>query len=223
MNNLYKFLMQISTKTKSMLLATATPIQLYPIELWDLMNILSQKNDSVLGSKSALWRKPERVPMGLDLITGKVTKEFFDLENWDWIRNPFPPKYEDTTFASVRSSNNMDDYDFVLSKSYVELLPKERQRIGNMLTKNYFANFNPYIRHVVRRERKYLEETIDPHTNEPFLKKIKVIHHGENDDEALTLTGYLKQAYEYAEEFCNEIGKRSKSSGFLKTLLLKRI
>jgi ERCC4-related helicase len=39
----------------------------------------------------------------------------------------------------------------------------------------------------------------------------------------LTLTGYLKQAYEYAEEFCNEIGKRSKSSGFLKTLLLKRI
>ncbi|PYG84911.1 SNF2 domain-containing protein [Ruminiclostridium sufflavum DSM 19573] len=223
MNNLYKFLMQISTRTKSILLATATPIQLYPVELWDLMNILSQKNDSVLGSKSALWRKPERVPQGLDLIMGKVTKEFFDLENWDWIRNPFPPKYEDATFASVRSSNNMNDDDFVLSKGYVELLPKERQRIGNMLTKKFFANFNPYIRHVIRRERKYLEDTIDPNTNEPFLKKIEVILHGEDDDEALTLTGYLKQAYEYAEEFCNEIGKRSKSSGFLKTLLLKRI
>lgn len=223
MNNLYKFLMQISMKTKSMLLATATPIQLYPVELWDLMNILSQKNDSVLGSKSSLWRKPERVPQGLDLIMGKVTKEFFDLENWDWIRNPFPPKYEDATFASVRSSNKMNDDDFVLSKSYIELLPKERQRIGNMLTKNFFANYNPYIRHVIRRERKYLEETIDPNTGEPYLKKIEVVLHGEDDNEALTLTGYLKQAYEYAEEFCNEIGKRSKSSGFLKTLLLKRI
>lgn len=223
MNNLYKFLVQISAKTKSMLLATATPIQLYPVELWDLMNILSQKNDSVLGSKSSLWRKPDRVPQGLDLIMGKVTKEFFDLENWDWIRNPFPPKYEDATFASVRSTNKMNDDDFVLSKSYVELLPKERQRIGNMLTKNFFANYNPYIRHVIRRERKYLEETIDPNTNEPYLKKIEVILHGEDDDEALVLTGYLKQAYEYAEEFCNEIGKRSKNSGFLKTLLLKRI
>ncbi|MBW9235081.1 DEAD/DEAH box helicase family protein, partial [Leptospira santarosai] len=48
-NNVYEFLLKISKKTKSMLLATATPIQLYPIELWDLMNILSQKTDSVLG------------------------------------------------------------------------------------------------------------------------------------------------------------------------------
>ena len=223
MNNLYKFLMSISVKTKSMLLATATPIQLYPIELWDLMNILSQKNDSILGSKSSLWRKPERVPQGLDLIMKKEEKAFYELENWDWIRNPFPPKFEDATFAAIRNSNNMKDDNFVLSKSYLELSAKEKQRIGNVLTKNFFGNYNPYIRHVIRRERKYLEETIDPNTNEPFLKKIEVVLYGEDNDEALTLTGYLKQAYEFAEEFCNEIGKRSKSSGFLKTLLLKRI
>lgn len=223
MNNLYKFLMQVSTKTKSMLLATATPIQLYPVELWDLMNILSQKNDSVLGSKSSLWRKPGRVPEGLDLIMGNVTKDFFDFENWDWMRNPFPPKYEHSLFATIRNSNGMKESDFVLSKSYSELRPPERQRIGNILTMNFFGNYNPYIRHVIRRERKYLEENIDPKTNEPFLKKIEVVLHGEKENEALDLTGYLKQAYEFAEEFCNEIGKRSKSSGFLKTLLLKRI
>lgn len=223
MNNLYKFLMQLSTKTKSMLLATATPIQLYPVELWDLMNILSQKNDSVLGSKSSLWRKPGRVPEGLDLIMGNVKKDFFDFENWDWMRNPFPPKYEHSLFATIRSSNGMKESDFVLSKSYVELRPPERQRIGNILTMNFFGNYNPYIRHVIRRERKYLEENIDPKTNEPFLKKIEVVLHGEKENEALDLTGYLKQAYEFAEEFCNEIGKRSKSAGFLKTLLLKRI
>ena len=39
----------------------------------------------------------------------------------------------------------------------------------------------------------------------------------------MVLTSYLKEAYELAEEFCAELGKRSKSSGFLKTLLLKRI
>src|SRR5699024_6073776 len=33
-NNLYEYLLEMSLKTKSMLLATATPIQMYPIELW---------------------------------------------------------------------------------------------------------------------------------------------------------------------------------------------
>jgi superfamily II DNA or RNA helicase len=34
-NNLLKFLLEISKRTKSMLLATATPVQMYPIEAWD--------------------------------------------------------------------------------------------------------------------------------------------------------------------------------------------
>ena len=51
MNNLYKFLMQVSERTHSMLLATATPVQMYKIEAFDLLNILSQANNSVLGSK----------------------------------------------------------------------------------------------------------------------------------------------------------------------------
>jgi len=37
-NNVYEFLLEASTKTKSMLLATATPIQMYPIELWDFLD-----------------------------------------------------------------------------------------------------------------------------------------------------------------------------------------
>ena len=46
-----EFLLKISKNTKSMLLATATPVQMYPIEFWDLLYILSQKNDSVIGDK----------------------------------------------------------------------------------------------------------------------------------------------------------------------------
>ena len=60
------------SKNKSMLLATATPIQMYPIELWDLMNILSQKMTAYLvapphsGEKEAKLQKP-----GFDYGKGK--------------------------------------------------------------------------------------------------------------------------------------------------------
>jgi superfamily II DNA or RNA helicase len=222
-NNLYEFLLKASLITKSLLLATATPIQMYPVELWDLLNILSQKNDSVLGSKSSYWRKRNRISQGLNLIMGKEKMEFFDPENWEWIRNPFPPRYENSVFASLRMKAGMQDDEFVFNKSFMELSKAEQQRIGVLLSGDFYGKHNPYIRHVVRRERKYLEETINPKTNETYLKEIKVELKGEDNNEALVLSSYLKEAYEYAEEFCTELGKRSKSAGFLKTLLLKRI
>lgn len=223
-NNLYEFLLKISRKTKSMLLATATPIQLYPIELWDLMNILSQKNPSVLGNGFSMWRKREQIPRSLKLITGEEQMEFFNPENWEWIRNPFPPSFEhEPTFGLLRRRLGLKEDEFVIQKSHFELQKPEQNIIGRILDNKFYQRNNPYIRHVVRRERSYLEETINPETGEPYLKKIEVVLYGESDDDALVLSSYLKQAYSYAEEFCNLIGKRSKSSGFLKTLLLKRI
>ena len=72
MNNLYRFLMQISLRTHSMLLATATPVQMYKVEAYDLLNILSQGSDSVLGRNGSKWLGPaESVLQGLDLITGE--------------------------------------------------------------------------------------------------------------------------------------------------------
>ncbi|MEH7076211.1 phospholipase D-like domain-containing anti-phage protein [Neobacillus drentensis] len=222
-NNLYEFLLKMSNQTKSMLLATATPIQLYPIELWDLMNILSQKNPSVLGNRFSMWRKREQIPRSLKLITGEDKMEFTP-ENWDWIRNPFPPSYEDeTTFGLLRRKLGLTDDDFVINIDHFELSRPDQSKIGRILDNDFYQRYNPYIRHVVRRERSYLENTINPENGEPYLKKITVELHGESDDDALILSSYLKQAYTFAEEFCNLLGKRNKSSGFLKTLLLKRI
>jgi len=56
-NNLLEFLLEVSKRTKSMLLATATPVQLYPIEAWDLLNVLAQGSDSVLGNQFSMWRR----------------------------------------------------------------------------------------------------------------------------------------------------------------------
>ena len=222
-NNLYRFLLGISIKTKSMLLATATPIQMYPIELWDLMNILSRKNDSVLGSLASYWRKRNMIQKSLDLIMGKEEMEFFNPENWEWIRNPFPPGYENTLFASMRLRNNMKEDEFVYRKNFIELSGPEQQKIGTLISGGFYEKYNPYIRHVIRRERKYLEDTINPDTREPYLQRIGVRLFGEEDEDALLLNTYLKEAYNYAEEFCKELSRRNKGAGFLKTLLLKRI
>jgi len=73
------------------------------------------------------------------------------------------------------------------------------------------------------RTRKYLEETTNPATGEPFLKPIKVNLYGENDSEALTLTGNLKTAYEKIQGFCKLLSKRTRQAGFISTLMLRRI
>lgn len=222
-NNLMKFLLEISKRTKSMLLATATPVQLYPIEAWDLLNILSQANDSVLGNMLSMWRKfPGRA---LDLIMGKESIDGMSPENCDWIRNPFPPAVEDErTFGRLRMQLKMADGDFVIKPEAIEDLDgPDQRRLGRIIDENFFAEHNPFIRHIVRRTRDSLENTINPETNEPYLKAVRVKLLGEKEAEAIVLPPYLQEAYRYAEEFCELLQKRVKGGGFLKTLLLKRV
>jgi hypothetical protein len=42
-NKLMAFLRRIGSQTKSLLLATATPVQLHPLEAWDLLEILPRQ------------------------------------------------------------------------------------------------------------------------------------------------------------------------------------
>jgi len=102
-----------------------------------------------------------------------------------------------------------------------KLTPPVRSRIRR-IGEDFFALHNPYIRHIVRRTRDYLETTQNPETHEPYLKAIKVILYGEEDRDALHLTTYLREAYESAEEFCHLLARRVKGTGFLETLLLRR-
>uniref|UniRef100_A0A7V4KDL3 Helicase SNF2 n=1 Tax=Fervidobacterium pennivorans TaxID=93466 RepID=A0A7V4KDL3_FERPE len=222
-NNLMKFLLEISKRTKSMLLATATPVQLYPIEAWDLLNILAQGSDSVLGNPFSMWRRyPGRA---LRLIMGQETLDRFDRENWEWIRNPFPPASEDEmTFGRIRRQLNMPDNEFVIRPEAIdELSGPDRRRIDRIIDNNFFTEHNPFIRHIVRRTRDFLENSVNPETGEPYLKKVDVVLFGERDEEAIALPPYLKEAYGYAEQFCKLLQKRVKGGGFLKTLLLKRV
>lgn len=222
MNNLYSFLMQISLKTHSMLLATATPVQLYKIEAFDLLNILSQANASVLGDKGSYWRKPnDNILKGLDLITGEIGVDSIT-EAWHWMSNPLPPSEESPNVKLIRSSAAMTEEQFHCDKLVSEF-PTNIQRRIERLERDFFASYNPYIRHIIRRNRSYLENTINPETHQPYLPKIEVVLLGENKKDSLILAGYLGAAYRQAEHFCELIQKRCSSAGLFKTLLLRRI
>ena len=222
--NLLKFLHAIAPRTRSLLLATATPVQLDPIEAWDLLSVLAEGNDFVLGDTWSLWR---RAPwQSLRLVMGQEEiRDDADLTSvWEWLRNPLPPVEEGRDFAVLRRSLDVqDNVHTVFGSRFRDLRPADQRRIEDLRTR-LFREHNPYIRHIVRRTREFLEETIDPTTGEPYLKPVRVLLHGEADHEAIILPTFLERAYHHAEEFCREVAQRpGLSSGFLKTMLLRRV
>jgi len=219
-NNLMRFLREISPKTKSMLLATATPVQIHPIEAWDLLRILSQGNDQVLGTQWSEWQKAQKA---IPVVTGESEIPFEIGEAWRWIRNPMPPASEGFVFRNLRKNLGLKDEDFVADGgSLDDLRPTEMTRLKSVIP-GFGREHNPFIRHIVRRTRDFLEKTVDPSTGEPYLKPVKVKLFGEDSTDSLPLPPYLQDAYDAAEKFCSLLGQRVKGAGFLKTLLLRRI
>lgn len=223
-NFLLQFLQDITFKTKSMLLATATPVQVNTIEAFDLIHALALPTKKIMGDIYSEWiQKPQRM---LDMVCEKIPLPDSEIKMWDIIRNPLPPR-SNRAFKvnSLRDQLDVSDDQYVLPPElYNQLRVSKQDKVKTLYTTDRFvANFNPYIRHIVRRTRKYLEDNINPSTGEPYLKRIEVILHGENSEESLSLAGYQRQAYEKAQEFCSLISKRVKAGGFLSTLMLKRI
>lgn len=219
-NNLLDFMYGIAERTRSLLLATATPVQIRPIEAWDLLDILSRGDASVLGNKWSRWRQP---PACLDLIMGRTDPPQDLGDQWEWIRNPLPPKAEHRDFEVLRGRFDWPDTQPVIPGDEVERFrDPDRSRLQDLLPR-FVAEHNPFIRRVVRRTREQLEQQIDAETGEPLLQRIEVELHGELDRDAIKLPTYLQEAYRLAEQFCEALGRRMRGAGFLKTLLLRRI
>lgn len=225
-NNLLRFLNDITYQTRSMLLATATPVQIHPIEAYDLLEALGRQNDAVkiMGDRYSVWRKTPQT--GLDYISGRKELPRTAAEMWSIVRNPFPPRTEgNRRISTLRNQLDIPDEVAVLEQDGFGQYRKSIQtKIWELYQDEGFVQHcNPYVRCIVRRTRDFLENTINRETGEPYLKKINVQLFGEKDNEALELTGYLKQAYAIAEEFCHLLASRVKGGGFLSTLILKRI
>lgn len=221
-NNLLKFLHEIAENTKSLLLATATPVQLYPIEAYDLLSIIAGgMNETVLGNKFSKWRKD--ILESLDIIQGKIEIRYTENELFRWISNPLPPASEGRNYEILRRSLSVKDSVSVVSSSvWVDLNEPNKARLERM-KKDFFKDHNPYIRHIIRRTRDFLENAINPETGEPYLQKIEVKLFGEADKDAIPLPIYVQDAYQAAGEFCQLLSERASGTGFLKTLLLRRV
>ncbi|MBU0646722.1 DEAD/DEAH box helicase family protein, partial [Patescibacteria group bacterium] len=221
-NNLLRFLMDIAHRTRSLLLATATPVQLNPIEAWDLLNALNERQNGVLGSLYSRWRN--RAQEGIDLVLAQAKQSEETTELWEWMRDPLPPPEEGMDFQLLRRSLKIEPSESWVSPEAFYRLPKPDQQRVKRLSKDFFLKHNPFIRHIVRRTRDFLENTIDPRTNEPYLQRIDVRLFGESDAEAITLSPFLRDAYDAAEEFCTILARRpGLNSGFMKTILLRRV
>jgi SNF2-related domain len=170
-NKLMAFLREIGPKTKSMLLTTATPVQLHPVEAWDLLHILSHGNEGVLGgwTHTSPWFRPS---ICLDIATGDAAVPTADVrEGWQYVRDPLPSKFEDPAFDHIRRSLDAGDTRWQFTPESIDKLSPaiRRVQLQNGLLPEYGANFNPLLRCIVRRTRAYLEATINPATGGYFL------------------------------------------------------
>ncbi len=223
-NKLMEFLWRIGDKTKSMILATATPVQLHPVEAWDLLNILSHGSSSVLGgwTRSSPWFQPSRC---LAVATGEAAVPQDLRGGWEFVRDPLPARIEAGAFEKIRRALDASDSDWQFTPESLEKLPLATQKIQlqNGLLPDYGSRFNPLLRCIVRRTRAHLEAMINPATGSYFLPKVSVRLFGERDEDALALGGYLREAYEEAEAFSQLLQQRVQGAGFFKTLLLRRL
>ncbi len=165
------------------------------------------------------WRDPERA---LGLLLGQRERPDDDIGKWDWLRNPLAPASEGPDYALLRRSLNLgDEQTYAPGTDFERLTPPDRARLRRMFPE-YLEQHNPFIRHIIRRTRQYLEETINPETQEPYLKPVHVRLHGDRPQDAIPMPLFMKEAYHHAEVFCQLYALRS-NAGFLKTLLLKRL
>ena len=188
-NKLMAFLREIGPKTKSMLLATATPVQLHPVEAWDLLHTLSHGSESVLGgwTHTSPWYRASHC---LDIATGMAVVPTGDVrQGWEYVRDPLPSGVEHPAFERVRRSLNAQDTRYQFTPESLRQVSQAIQQVHlqNGVLPEYGAQFNPLLRCIVRRTRSYLEATINPATGGYFLPKVAVKLFGEGNAAALVL------------------------------------
>ena len=224
-NNLLDFMRKIAYRTKNLLLGTATPIQTEVSELWDLLNILNNGADFVLGRVPyTLWSECERA---LPLVKGAEIP-LDEKAAWDWLRNPLPPAKENSLFAMLRLQLGLPDQVFFTERGFGSLGFLEQQAIGQTLEPGFLRENNPILRHTVLRRRKTLEDA-------GLLERIGVDIHPKPDAPITAYAGVgfiglglrtnhpFDLAYQAAEAFTSLLQQRTKVAGFMKTLLLQRI
>lgn len=225
-NNLLRFMLQVGPRTRHLLLGTATPIQTDVRELWDLLDVLGGDADFVLGRPAfSRWRAYER---GLRMVKGTETA-VDEREAWDWLRDPLPPGRELSLFESLRLKLDVPDQVFVAKAGFASLGYVEQQMIaGQAVANEFFRHHNPVVRHTVLRRRGTLEERglLDRVgvTVHPDPKARADAYPGVHFEGLALLTNHpFDLAYAAALSFTAALAARTRTAGFMQSLMLQRI
>ncbi len=208
---LYKFAEQLAGRTKTMLLATATPVQLHPMELWDLLNILSVNNPQALGGANSMWRKADG-PEIFDIVAGRMVVERL-YDKWQYWRNPLPAPLDARTevFDWVRTDLDLKPTEDQATPADLDRIDEARKIDLEFLE---LRDVNPFTQRVIKRSRDRLE-------TEGKLVKIEMVPFG--DGQPILASHAMEQAFELAELFVQTLHQRAKAAGFIKTLLQRRV
>jgi SNF2 family DNA or RNA helicase len=208
-NLLYEWGMKLAARARTMILATATPVQLHPIELWDLLNVLGVNNPHVLGTEFGRWRNATQSTT-FDILSGQISIEG-TYDKWVYLNNPLPREANNEVFRHVRNTLGLSDTDeSATNADFDRLDPLDRDDIERI----NLRDLNPFTIRVVKRSRERLEE-------QGKLVRIEMVAVG--DERPVVSTHSVRQALELAEEFSRELHKHTKASGFIKTLLQRRV
>ena len=208
---LYMFAEQLAGRTETMLLATATPVQLHPMELWDLLYILSVNNPQVLGESNSLWRVADG-PRIFDIVAGRsAVTDLYD--KWQYWRNPLPAPLDAKTevFDWVRQDLGLTLTDDYATNADLDRLDPSRTFDLDFLE---LREVNPFTQRVIKRSRDRLEEA-------GKLVKIDMVPFG--DGQPILCSHSMEQAFELVADFARALNQRVKASGFIKTLLQRRV
>jgi SNF2 family DNA or RNA helicase len=229
-NNLLCFMRKLAGRTKNLVIGTATPIQTDVAELWDLLNLLNEGADFVMGKEfMSRWQDCEQA---LPVVKGEVALTDPD-GVWDYIRSPLPPSFEaDPLVTALRMSLDPREAERHCELPFSELsarnffLPMNLEAIAQDPT--FFQRNNPILRHTVLRKRSVLED-------KGLLERVAVDVHPDPKAPAGSYPGLILDglglmtnqpfdiAYASAEQFTQLLGKRTPAAGFMKNLLLQRI
>ena len=181
------------------------------MELWDLLYILSINNPQVLGDDNSIWRDSRDSGI-FDIISSRL--DVSDLvQKWTYWRNPLPMDLDSKTevFYLIRLKLELEYTEYHAENADFDRLDSG---VIDDLTRLNLQDVNPFTQRVIKRSRNRLEE-------QGKLVKIEMVPHG--DDRPITCTHSMEQALELASEFAKAMNQRVQASGFIKTLLQRRI
>jgi hypothetical protein len=216
-NNLLGFMLDLAARAETVLMASATPVQLDRMELYELMRILHRGCERVLGGIGSNWVHD---PAGaMDLVGGQADPPPSVASLWSWVRDPLIPLGEHPVATQLRAELGAAENQTSAPVGALDRLGPALRRRLEALGGDLIRCHNPFVRHVIKRRRRDLTAA----DGTPVFQEVPVNLHGEGDEDALVMSEAMASAYEDARAYCQRIARIRPGGGILKTLLLRRI